>query len=102
MMDNGQFATTNMMYSEMTSSSSPDLLHTATVDSCFHGLAYSFTHSEAGGWSYQGGGDQTFCDIRHEKCFFFIEGFPYIFEVFLVVVQLICWVEVDKNKLDLH
>ena len=31
MMDNGQFATTNMMYSEMTSSSSPDLLHTATV-----------------------------------------------------------------------
>ena len=36
MMDNGQFATTNMMYSEMTSSSSPDLLHTATVDSCFH------------------------------------------------------------------
>ena len=48
MMDKGQFSTTNMMYGEMTSSSSPDLLHTATVDSCFHGLAYSFTHSR--GW----------------------------------------------------
>ena len=57
---------------------------------------------EAGGWSCQGGGDQTFREICHEKVFFIIEGFPYPFEVFLVVVQLFCWVEVDKNKLDLH
>ena len=45
MMDNGQFATTNKWYtySEMTSSSSPDLLH--TVDACFHGPAYCFINS---------------------------------------------------------
>ena len=29
---------------------------------------------EVGGWSYQGVGDQTFCDIRHEKCFILLKA----------------------------
>ena len=63
----------NMMYSEMTSSSSPDLLHTATVDSCFH------THSRGWRMILSGGRGSDILWHSSWKMFFFYWRLPLSF-----------------------